>query len=360
MDDSDGAISFDAEGHCNHCRDFLRRLGASRRRLEDGADVAALVARIRRSGEGADYDCVIGISGGCDSSYAAYLAVSLGLRVLAVHMDNGWDTALAVRNVKRLVDRLGVDYVSVVLDWEQFRDLQLAFFKASVPEIETPTDVAIPAALHQVAVAYGVKYIISGGNTWTEGILPKSWHYDPKDMRYLRAIHARYGTRSLRSFPTFGYGLEAYYKLLRGVRTAYLLEHVRYRAHEAAARLSDELGWQAPAGKHYESTVTRFVQSYVLPMKFGIDYRRATLSTRICFGDITRAEALSQLERPPFDAAQLVRDKQYVARKFGITVDELERILALPPKTYRAYPNDQHFLERLYSAYRVLFSSAAT
>jgi hypothetical protein len=179
-------------------------------------------------------------------------------------------------------------------------------------------------------------------------------------MRYLRGIHARYGTRSLRNFPTFGYLLEAYNKLVRGVRTEYLLEHVRYRAEEAAARLRDELGWQAPAGKHHESTITRFVQSYVLPTKFGIDYRRATLSTRICFGDITRADALAQLERPPFDAGQLVRDRNYVARKFGVTVEELERILALPPKTYRDYPNDQHFLERLYAVYRALFSSAAT
>src|SRR5215467_4557967 len=194
---------------------------------------------------------------------------------------------------------------------------------------------AIPATLHRVAAENRVKFIISGGNYATEGILPKAWHYDAKDVRYLNAIHSRFGTQKLRSFPTFGYWSEAYFKLIKGIRFVYILNYVAYSKAEAVKFLEHELGWKNYGGKHHESKITAFVQSYVLPVKFNIDYRRATLSTQICAGQVSREEAMEELGRTPFDAATIDGDKEYVAKKFGITRGELETILGLPPRSYR-------------------------
>jgi N-acetyl sugar amidotransferase len=357
MDTSDPDILFDADGHCNHCTDFL----VSRARFARGGEgseetLRETIARVRAAGRGRRYDCIVGISGGVDSCYALYLAKKRGLRPLAVHMDNGWNSDIAVRNIKRVADGLGVDYESYVLEWNEFRDLQLAFLKASVPEMETPTDIAIPASLHDVAARYGVRYIIAGGNYATEGILPKSWHYDARDLTYLKAIHARFGKVPLRRFPTFGYARETYYKIIKRTRFVYMLNMVRYSKRDATERLKREFGWTEYSGKHHESRFTRFVQSYILPTKFNIDYRRATLSPQICTNEISRADALAILQKPPFDAAQVASEKEYVAKKFEITIDELERILALPPKTFRDYPNDHQLLETIYSVYRRFFA----
>jgi N-acetyl sugar amidotransferase len=353
MSTTDPEITFDAEGRCNHCTDYLDRLanltykpGTSEREL------AATVERIRAAGRGKEYDCVIGVSGGIDSSYAAYVVKSLGLRPLAVHMDNGWNSDTAAKNIKNVARTLGVDYQSAVLDWEEFRDLQLAFLRASVPEIETPTDIAIPASLHRVAAENGVRFIIMGGNYATEGILPRAWHYNAKDVRFLRAVHGQFGSGKLGTFPTFGFVKETYYKAFKRIRLVYVLNLVPYSKTEAMEKLQGELGWEYYGGKHYESKITGFVQSYILPVKFKIDYRRATLSSQICAGEITREEALEILKRPPFDAARVPQEKVYVAKKFGITLEEMDAILAAPPRTHRDYPNNEKYLELLYRVYR--------
>jgi N-acetyl sugar amidotransferase len=353
MSTTDPDITFDAEGRCNHCTDYLERIanltyrpGASERELE------AVVERIKAKGRKKEFDCVVGISGGVDSCYAAYVVKSLGLRPLAVHMDNGWDSDTASKNIKNVARTLGIEYQSVVLDWEEFRDLQLAFLRASVPEIETPTDIAIPAALHSVAAEHGVRFIIMGGNYATEGILPRAWHYNAKDVRFLKAVHRQFGGRKLATFPSFGFVKESYYKFVKGIRLVYLLNHVPYSKDEAMQKLQDDLGWEYYGGKHYESKITGFVQSYILPVKFRIDYRRATLSSQICAGGITREEALEILKTPPFDAARAQEEKAYVAKKFGITVEEMDAILAAPPRTHRDYPNSERLLEMMYALYR--------
>jgi N-acetyl sugar amidotransferase len=353
MDTSDPDITFSADGHCNHCTDYFDRIA----RLTYAGEPSdrkreVLVDRIRRAGQGREYDCVVGISGGVDSCYAARVAKDLGLRPLAVHMDNGWNSDTAVKNIKRVAQLLGIDYQSWVVDWQEFRDLQLSFLKASVPEIETPTDMAIPGALHRIAAQHGIRTIISGGNYATEGILPAYWHYNAKDLRFLRAVHRRFGTRKLRTFPTFGARDEAYYKLAHGIRMVYLLNYVPYSKSAAMRVLQEELGWEYYGGKHYESRITGFVQSYVLPVKFNIDYRKATFSTQICAGEITRDHALEELKRPPFDEEKVAREKEFIAKKFEITVEELEEILAAPPKSFRDYPNHKRTLDLVYGIYR--------
>lgn len=355
MDTSDPDITFDASGHCNHCTDFFARIAAlTYRGAESDEQLQALVERIKRAGRRREYDCVVGVSGGVDSSYAAYVATEQGLRCLAVHMDNGWDTDIAVKNVKSLASILGMEYGSHVLDWEEFKDLQLSFLKASVPEIETPTDIAIPAALHAAAAAHGVRYIISGGNYATEGILPARWHYDAKDVKFLKAVQKRYGSRALKTFPTFGFAKETYYKLVKRIRFAYVLNHVPYSRQDAIKILGEQLGWKHYGGKHHESKITGFVHSYILPTKFGIDYRKATMSTQICAGEISRAEAMAELQKPPYDKNQVRADKQYLAKKFGLTLAEFEAILSQPPKSYADYPNQKRQLEFIYSVYRRL------
>jgi len=353
MDTSDPAITFSDEGHCNHCTDYSERISHLTYTGERSDEqLSIMVERIGRSGKGKDYDCVIGISGGVDSCYAAKVLKDQGLRPLAVHLDNGWNSDTAVKNIKNTANALGIDYQSYVIDWEEFRDLQFAFVKASVPEIETPTDMAIPGALHRIAAENQVKYVISGGNYATEGILPAAWHYNAKDLKLLTAIHRRFGTGRLKTFPTFGYLDEIYYKFVKGIRILYPLNHVPFSKDAAMRVLEDELGWEYYGGKHFESRITAFVQSYVMPVKFDIDYRKATLSTQICAGDVTRDAALEELKQPPFDRERVAVDMQYMAKKFEVSTEEFEEILARPPRSYRDYPNDQKKLEFLYRVYR--------
>jgi len=352
MDTSDPDILFDENGHCNHCTEFLEKTAKQVYQGETSdKQLVSLVEKIKKSGKTREYDCVIGISGGIDSCYAAYVAKKLGLRPLAVHMDNGWNSEAAVKNIKNVAAKLGIDYQSYVLDWEEFKDLQLSFLKASVPEAETPTDIAIPAALHRIAAENKIKYIISGGNFATEGILPKYWHYNAKDVKYLKAIQKKFGSRRLKSFPTFGYQNEIYYKYIKGIRFVYLLNYVPFSKKEAMKILENELAWKYYGGKHYESKFTGFIQSYVLPEKFNIDYRRATFSTQICTGEISREEALEILKSKPYDPVIAEQEKEYVAKKLGIQVDEFNRIMKLPPKSYKDYPNDKKLLDFLYNFY---------
>lgn len=357
MDTSDPEITFDEQGQCNHCTEYYERL--SKLTYEGGRtdkELPRLIERIRKAGRRKEYDCVIGMSGGTDSSYVAYMARKLGLRPLAVHLDNGWNREEAINNIRNVCSKLDIDYESVVLDWEEFKDLQLAFLRASIVEVEIPTDVAILGALHRIADQVGVKYIISGGNYATEGILPESWFYDPKDARLLRAIHRRFGKRKLKSFPTFSFRQELYYKLLKGIRLIYLLNHVPYSKKQAMELLEMELNWKYYGGKHYESKFTGFAQTYIQHVKFGIDYRKATYSTQICTGELTRVEALELLKSPPFVPDIINDDITYVCKKLGITAAEFENIMNAQPKTYRDYPNNRRFLKLMYVIYRLLYA----
>ncbi len=356
MDTTDLKIIFDKDGICNHCTDFLtRKIKFNYQGKSSDRAIERIVKEIKLAGKNSDYDCIIGLSGGVDSSYSAYVAKELGLRILGVHMDNGWNSEQAVLNIKNVVNKLGIDYDSYVLDWEEFKDLQLAFLKASVPEAETPTDMAIPAACYQYAAKYNVKYIISGGNFATEGILPTSWHYNAKDMKYFSHIQKTFGEKKLKTFPTFGFKKEMYYKIIKGIKMVYLLNYVPFNKEEAMEFLKTNLDWKFYGGKHYESKYTKFIQSYYLYEKFGIDYRRATLSSQICVGEAFRDESLKQLKSKPYKIDNIAQEKQYIVKKLQISQSELEEIISSQPKWFWNYPNDFKKLNFIYDSYRKIF-----
>lgn len=356
MDTTDPIISFDDKGQCNHCTEFIeKRSHYKYKGAESDRELERWITDMKAAGKGKEFDCVVGLSGGIDSSYAAYIARQHGLRVLAVHLDNGWNSEEAVMNIKNIAKKLKVEYESYVLDWEEFKDLQLAFLKASVPEADTPTDIAILSALHKVAAQYGIKHIISGGNFATEGILPKHWHYNAKDLTYFNHIFKKFGKGKLRKFPTFGFRSEMYYKFVKGIKMVYMLNYVPFDKDEAMKLLEKELDWKYYGGKHYESKYTGFIQSYYLFEKFGIDYRRATFSSQICVGAIDRAKALEELKSKPYNDEKVKEEKKYIAKKLGVSLEEFEKILALPPHWYSDYPNDEKRLSFIYDTYRRLF-----
>ncbi len=357
MDTTDPLIFFDENDYCNHCTEFLNKRARHQFQEEENNEALdRIIEEIKRSGKGREYDCISGISGGIDSCYMAYIAKKKGLRVLAVHLDTGWNSEEAVLNIKNITRKLDIDYESYVLDWEEFKDLQLAFLKASIPEADTPTDIAIPAAIHHYAAKYGVKYILAGGNLSTEGILPAAWHYNAKDMKYFNYIQKTFGRRKLKNFPTFGFKKEMYYKLVRGINMVYLLNYVNYVKEDVMELLKEKLDWKFYGGKHYENIYTGFIQSYYLYEKFGIDYRRATLSSQICLGNVNREDALEQLKSKPYELAKVEREKQYISKKLQISEGEFERILSLPPKWYWDYPNDEKKLGFVYDTYRKIFN----
>jgi len=356
MDTTDPDIRFNDKGICNHCTDFLLiRSHHNYKGAETDQEFAELIQQIKRTGQGKKYDCVVGLSGGIDSSYAAFIAKREGLRVLGVHLDNGWNSEEAVLNIKNIARILGVDYESYVLNWEEFKEIQLAFLKASVPEADTPTDIAILSALHKVAAKYGVKHIISGGNFATEGILPKSWHYNAKDLTYFKYIHNKFGKGKIQSFPTFGFRSEMYYKFIKGIKMTYLLNFIPYNKDEAIELLINELDWKNYGGKHYESKYTGFIQSFYLVKKFNLDYRRATLSSQICVDSVTRDEALEILKTPSYNENTVEKEMEYISKKLGVSLAEFKSIVNLQRHWYKEYPNDEKWLGYVYDTYRKIF-----
>lgn len=356
MDTSDPEIRFDHEGICNHCTDYLHNRVHGVKPDTSGQALASLLDRVKRAGHGRKHDCIVGVSGGVDSSSVVRLAVSHGLRVLAVHMDNGWNSPIAVQNISRLVERLGIDYASYVLPWDDFRKTQVAFLKASVPEAETPTDIAIQRAVHHYALKEGVRHVLGGGNISSEGILPVSWHYNARDMLYYNAI-LKAGGCTRRHFAAQKYGVfdEAYVKVVRKIRTVYPLNFMKYDKDAARALLERDYGWEYYGSKHGESRFTKFIQNYYLFIKHGIDYRRATGSSELCFGKIDRNTVLAKLETLPYAEMDVEAELDYVAKKLSLSRGDLDQIVAAPPKWYFQYPNNRKWLGRIYNTYRWIY-----
>ena len=349
MDTSVSDIEFDTDGVCSYCRAASGRLAkehfigeAHRGKLD------TLVMQIKREGAGKPYDCIIGVSGGVDSSYVAYVVKrQLGLRPLAVHFDNGWNSDLAVDNIERLLSALDIDLYTHVVDWEEFRDLQLAFLKSSVPNSEIPTDHAIAALLYRTAARHGVRFILHGGNLATESIMPAVWMRGALDLRFIRAIHRRFGTRPLTTYPVLGLAHLAYHTFVRRTRFIGILNYIEYNKNEAIEFMASTFGWRRYEGKHFESVFTRWFQGYLLPAKYGMDKRRPHYASLIVSGQMTRDAALEALQHPIYDPEIAKDDVRYVCRKFGLSEPEFEAIMRAPVRVFSDYPNSAWLLDRL-------------
>lgn len=345
MDTTDPDIQFDENGVCNHCRSYdeltpwyMKDKERAKKELDQ------IVDQIKTRGKGKEYDCVIGVSGGVDSSYLAYyVKEELGLRPLAVHMDNGWDSELAVSNVEKFLNNLDIDLHTVVLNWEEFKDLQISFLKASVPDGEIPTDHAIWAVLYQAAVDKGIKYIFSGVNYSTEPYIPQGWSQGHFNWQYIKNIQRKFGKRKLRSYPHLSYLDKVNYLFINRVEVIPLLNYIEYDKQVALKFLTERIGWRQYGGKHYESIYTRFFQGYILPTKFGIDKRKAHLSALILSGQLTREEALVEIQKPPYSGFMLEDDMEYVLKKFELSEGEFRQIMSAPVRSYKNYPSIDPF-----------------
>jgi N-acetyl sugar amidotransferase len=358
MDTSDPEISFDQDGVCHHCHEYERVIAERVFPPPRGHQLlAAIVAQIKREGRRRDYDCILGLSGGVDSTYVAYLTKQLGLRPLALHLDNGWDSDIAVRNIHNVVRRLDIDLETHVLDWEEFRSLQLAFLRASTPDSEIPSDHAIVASLYQAAAKHKVGWIMNGANVVTELMVPPTWSRGHYDWGYIKGLNDRFGTRPLRTFPHFGtLRLHAWHHGRRPIRDLYLLNYVDYDKPRAMELIQRELGWEPYGAKHYENVYTKLYQGYILPTKFGFDKRRPHLSCLILDGKLSRDEALAQIEQPAIDPEELRRDRAFAIKKLGLDEAEFDEVMALQPKTFWDYPSNER---DLHGTRRYRFAQAA-
>lgn len=345
--EDDPAITFDAQGCCNHCQQYDRDLP----RVVIGGDKGlqrwqAKVEEMKRAGKGKKYDCILGVSGGTDSTYLALKAKESGLRLLCVHLDNGWNSKEASSNIKNIIRKLQVDLFTHVVDWEEFKDIQQAYFKAGVLDLDVPTDHAMLACLYDQAIRHKIKYILSGHNYVTEAILPGNFNFDKGDAQNLLNIHAKFGHIPIKTFPLFRqrekYLVSHYYKLI-SIRP---LNWIAYNKEEAKKEISEKLGWKEYGAKHFENIFTRFYQGYILPVRFGIDKRKAHLATLICSGQITKAQAQEELQKPAYDSAQLEIDMQFVLNKFGWSKEEFDHLMKLP-----IVPHQEYGVEKPWSHY---------
>lgn len=333
MDTSDPDIQFDENGICTHCHNYKRIIQSCVFPGTEGEHkLAKIIESLKKNGKGKKYDCVIGLSGGVDSSFVAYRVKQYGLRPLAVHLDNGWDSELAVKNIENICRSLEIDLHTIVLDWEEFRELQIAFLKASTPDTEIPSDHAIVSSMYYTAKEYGVP-VIAGYNYRTESHFPAAWSQGHYDWRYIRNVNRKFGSGSLKTFPHLNW-IQGQIFVRRLIN---ILNYIDYNKTEAMHILETELGWRYYGSKHHESIYTRFYQGYILPIKFSYDKRRAHLSSLICSGEITREEALSQLNENTYSIKLQEDDKLYIIKKFGMSESEFEQIMNLPVKSFWDY-----------------------
>lgn len=335
---ADPNISFDENGVSNYFKEYKE---AESKYVFKGAagetEVQKIVSAIKESGKGKKYDCITGVSGGVDSTYLALTAKKLGLRPLIVHFDNGWNSELAVKNIENIIGKLGFDLYTLVVDWEEFKDIQLSYLKASVVDIEAITDHAILGTLYKLAAENGIKYILSGSNIVTEQVLPSNWIWNKGDSKNIKAIHAKYGKVPLKSYPFFSSRDFLYFKKVKGIESISLLNYMPYNKAEVKKTIIQELEWRDYGGKHYESVFTRFYQGYILPVKFGIDKRKAHLSTLIFSGQITKDQALEELQQPIYEATQLQSDLDFVMKKFNLSASAFDEMIALKRHEHREF-----------------------
>jgi N-acetyl sugar amidotransferase len=359
---ADPGITFDEKGISNYYYEYENAESAAVIFGEAGLKkLQSIAAMIKESGKNHSYDCIMGLSGGVDSTYVALLAKELGLRPLAVHFDNGWNSEMAVMNIENIVNKLGFDLFTYVINWGEFRDLQLSYLKASVVDIEAITDHAIGATLYRLAGEKKIKYILSGTNVQTENTLPKAWMFPKTDHINIKAIHKQFGTVSLKTFPFMDAKVKRYYQKIKGIQSVAILNYVDYNKSEVKKRIERELGWRDYGGKHYESVWTRFYQGYILPHKFKIDKRKAHLSDLIFGRQITKEQAFTELEKPMYDPVIFKTDYVFVLKKLGLSEVEFEDLMKQAPRSHYEFdyekPIDERYplLKPVKKFYRFLF-----
>lgn len=339
---ADPDITFDEQGVCNYYHDYKHAEASLTLRGESGLNRQRLIAdRIKKSPGKQGYNCILGLSGGADSTYLAYLAKELGLNPLLVHFDYGWNTEIATRNVHNAVKSTGFDLYTVVMNWDEFRSLQRSYFKASVLDLDVPADHMIFGALFKTAAKFRIKYVLSGNNVWTEHTLPPSWNYNKFDLVNIQNIHRRFENTSLKHLPKLGLWQYAWYQLVRNIERVDFLNWQEYHREAIIEKIEKDMGWTNYGDKHQESVFTRFYQGVILPKKFSIDKRKAHLSNLIFSGQMTRSEALHILEKPTYDENLQKQDFRFVAKKLGFTEEELEALLNLPNVPHEFYGTDQ-------------------
>ena len=348
---ADPNITFDKNGVCNYYDEYFEEEKKSVFKGKKGIQkFNKSIKEIKEIGKGKKYDCILGVSGGVDSTYLAYIAKNAGLRVLCVHFDNGWNSELAVKNIENIVTKLGYDLETYVINWNEFKDIQLSFFKADVVDIEAITDHAIGGSLYKIATKNNIKYILSGNNVVTESLLPNYWIFNKADDVNIKDIHKKYGTISLKTYPFFSSKKRFYYQKIKTIQTIDLLNYIPYKKSEVKKEIIDKLEWKDYGGKHYESIFTRFYQGYILPNKFGIDKRKAHLSNLICSGQLLREEAIKELEKPMYDKELCEEDKEFVLKKLGFSEQEFIEYIN---QTRREH-NEFKTIQALYNKYPVL------
>lgn len=341
----DPYITFNKEGVSNYFEkaaarypDYVFSEKESEERQERMAET------IRKAGKGRDYDCLLGLSGGVDSSYVAYWAKKYDLRPLAVHFDNGWNSEIAVRNIKNIVEKLDIDLLTYVVDWDEFVDLQRSFFKSSVVDVEMITDNSHKAVTVEVAKKYKIPYNLHGGNFRTENMGPKTWSWNKQDVLNIKDIQKKFGTRKIKSYK---YISDFKWEFIRrtglGLKVVQPLNNVNYRKFDAMEILKKEVGWEYYGGKHYESVFTKFYQAYYLPEKFNIDKRKVHLSSLILNEEITREDALIELQQPLYTESDLRKDKAYVLKKLGFSFEEWDNIMETPPRLHTDYDSNAKY-----------------
>lgn len=344
---ADPNITFDENGVCNYWYDYQKK---AKEKVFHGTLGKELfnqkIAEIKAYGKDKKYDCLIGLSGGVDSTYIAYLVKKHGLRPLAVHFDNGWNSEIAVQNINNIIDKLQCDLFTLVVDWDEFKDLQLAYLKAGVVDIEVLTDHAIFGTLNKLAKKNDIKYVISGANIETEYLLPKAWIFNKLDAVNIKAIHSQFGNVPLKTYPLLKEFNKRYYQKFLKLEFVTPINFERYEKEKVKQLISEELNWKDYGGKHFESVFTKFYQAYILPTKFKIDKRKAHLSNLICSNQLSREEALTELEKPIYDPHELSRDMDYVLKKFGLTQQAFNEIMSKEPVPHTNYDYDQGFFEK--------------
>lgn len=337
----DETISFNQNGICNYCLEY----DATAKKYSDGEKNKQYLERklteIKERGKSKEFDSILGLSGGVDSSYLAYWAKQQGLNPLIVHFDNGWNSELAINNIENICKNLNLQLHTIVIDWEEFKELQLAYLKAGVVDIECASDHAIIATLYNLAYQYKIHYILAGVNYQTENIMPKNWNYSKQDYTNLKNINRQFGKlRKFKSYPTKPFLKQMFYRYIFKVEFVEFLNYLPYEKNEVKKFIAEKLGWRDYGGKHYESQFTKIYQSYILPSKFKVDKRKAHLSNLICSGQITKEEAKKELASAPFDSATIEGDIEYLVKKWGITRKEFNGIMQEKPRRQADFGSD--------------------